>query len=224
MHRSTGRDIIWAQMTPPATAAEAYRDRRSIPALEQLAADCRYAARSVGHTRILSTSMIFVLALGIGVATILVTLFHAVAFRTLPLPDPDRVVKLSLGFAEVNRRVDGHVSQFSYPELTVYQDSTRALSGVAGFRHEHGTWFRGGNRRSVAVALVTANYFKVLQVRPASGRLLADADRRQPAAVISHRLWTDAFGQDPAVIGTSMLIDRQGYTVIGVAERSFSGT
>ena len=207
------------------SVAEAYRDRRGIPVLEQLAADCRYAARSLGQTRILSISMILVLALGIGVTTTLVTLFHAVAFRTLPLPDPDRVVKLSLGFAgEVNRRVSGHVSQFSYPELTLYQGSTRALAGVAGFRHERATWFHDGNRRSVTVGLVTANYFKVLQVQPAAGRLLAGADRLQPAAVISHRLWTDTLRQDPAVIGTSMLIDRQSYTVIGVAERSFSGT
>ena len=207
------------------SVAEAYRDRRGIPVLEQLAADCRYAARSLGQTRILSISMILVLALGIGVTTTLVTLFHAVAFRTLPLPDPDRVVKLSLGFAgEVNRRVSGHVSQFSYPELTLYQGSTRALAGVAGFRHERATWFHDGNRRSVTVGLVTANYFKVLQVQPAAGRLLAGADRLQPAAVISHRLWTDTFRRDPAVIGTSMLIDRQSYTVVGVAERSFSGT
>ncbi len=169
--------------------------------------------------------MILVLALGIGVTTTLVTLFHAVAFRALPLPDSDRIVKLSLGIAgDVNRRVNGHVSQFSYPELTLYRDTTRALSGVAGFRHERATWFHGGNRRPIAAALVTANYFNVLQVRPASGRLLTDADRLQPAAVISHQLWTDAFGQDPAVIGTSMLIDRESYTVIGVAERSFAGT
>ena len=119
------------------SAAEAYRDRRSVPALEQVVGDCRYAARSLGQTRILSASMILVLALGIGVTTTLVTLFHAVAFRALPLPDADRIVKLSLGIAgEVNRRVNGHVSQFSYPELTLYQDTTRALSGVAGFRHE----------------------------------------------------------------------------------------
>ena len=208
-----------------ASVAEAYRDRRGVPALEQVARDCRYAARSLGQTRILSASMILVLALGIGVTTTLVTLFHAVAFRALPLPDADRIVKLSLGIAgDVDRRVEGHVSQFSYPELTLYQDTTRALSGVAGFRHETATWFRGGNRRPIAVALVTTNYFNVLQVRPASGRLLTDADRLQPAAVIGHRLWKDAFGQDPAVIGASMLIDRQGYTVIGVAERSFTGT
>jgi len=207
------------------SVAEAYRDRRSIPMVEQLAADCRYAARSVGQTRMLSTSMILVLALGIGVTTTLVTLLHAVTLRTLPLPEPDRVVKLSLGFAgEVNRRVNGHVSQFSYPELTLYQESTRALAGVAGFRHELAAWFHGGNRRPIVLGLVTANYFNVLQVRPALGRVLADGDRLQPAAVISHRLWIDAFGQDPAVIGTSMLIDRQGYTVIGVADRSFSGT
>ena len=124
------------------SAAEAYRDRRSVPALEQVVGDCRYAARSLGHTRILSASMILVLALGIGVTTTLVTLFHAVAFRALPLPDPDRIVKLSLGIAgDVNRRVNGHVSQFSYPELTLYRETTRALSGVAGFRHERATWF-----------------------------------------------------------------------------------
>jgi predicted permease len=207
------------------SVAEAYRDRRSVPALEQVAQDCRYAARSLGQTRILSASMILVLALGIGVTTTLVTLFHAVAFRALPLTDADRIVKLSLGLAgEFDRRVEGHVSQFSYPELTLYQDTTRALSGVAGFRHESATWFRGGDRRPITVALVTANYFKVLQVRPASGRLLTDADRLQPAAVIGYRLWREALGQDPAVIGESMLIDRQGYTVIGVAERSFTGT
>jgi len=230
-YRRAGLDDAEAQKAAAAkfgsitSAAEAYRDRRSVPALEQVVGDCRYAARSLGQTRILSASMILVLALGIGVTTTLVTLFHAVAFRALPLPDPDRIVKLSLGIAgDVNRRVNGHVSQFSYPELTLYRDTTRALSGVAGFRHERATWFHGGNRRPIAVALVTANYFNVLQVRPASGRLLTDADRLQPAAVISHQLWTDAFGQDPAVIGTSMLIDRDGYTVIGVAERSFTGT
>jgi predicted permease len=207
------------------SAAEAYRDRRSVPALEQVAADCRYAARSLGQTRVLSASIILVLALGIGATTTLMTLFHAVAFRALPLPDAERVVKLSLGIAgDVNRRVNGHVSQFSYPELTLYRDTTRALSGVAGVRQEGATWFHGGNRRPIAVALVTPNYFNVLQVRPAAGRLLTDADRLQPAAVISHRLWSDALGRDPSVVGTSMLIDREGYTVIGVAEQSFAGT
>jgi len=207
------------------SAAEAYRDRRSVPVLEQVATDCRYAARSLGQTRVLSASIILVLALGIGATTTLMTLFHAVAFRALPLPDAERIVKLSLGIAgDVDRRVNGHVSQFSYPELTLYRDTTRALSGVAGVRQEGATWFHAGNRRAIAVALVTPNYFNLLEVRPAAGRLLTDADRLQPAAVISHRLWSDAFGQDPSVIGTSMLIDREGYTVIGVAEQSFAGT
>lgn len=57
-----------------------------------------------------------------------------------PGPDADRIVKLSLGLAgDFDRRVEGHVSQFSYPELTLYQDTTRALSGVAGFRHDRAT-------------------------------------------------------------------------------------
>ena len=208
-----------------ASAAEAYRDRRGLPALEHLARDCRYAARSLTHTRVLSVSMILVLALGIGLTTTMATLFHAVVFRRLSLPEPDRVVKLSLGLdGEVDRRVNGHSSQFSYPELTLYQSTTRALLGVAGTRREQAAWFRGGERRPVGVALVTANYFTVLQVRPSLGRLFTDGDSRQPAAVISHRLWKDVLGQDPAVVGSSMLIDRTGYTVIGVAEPPFRGT
>jgi predicted permease len=207
------------------SAAEAYRDRRGLPALEHWIRDCRYAARSLAQTRILSASMIVVLALGIGLTTTLATLVHAVMFRALPLPEPERVVKLALRLGgEFDRRVNGHVSQFSYPELELYQSATRALSGVAGVRSERATWVRNGERRALAVALVTANYFNVLQVRASSGRLLTNTDGKQPVAVISHRLWTDMFGQDPAVLGASVLIDRVDYTVVGVAERSFAGT
>ena len=214
-----------AQFGSVASAAEAYRDRRGVPALEHLVRDCRYAARSLNHTRVLSVSMILVLALGIGLTTTMATLFHAVVFRRLSLPEPDRVVKLSMGFdGQVDRRVDGAVSSFSYPELAVYQSAARALVGVAGARQENATWFRGGSRRPIKVALMTPNYFTVLQVRPSVGRLLTDSDSRQPAAVISHRLWKDAFGGDPTVVGSPMLIDRMSYMVIGVAEPSFGGT
>lgn len=207
------------------SVAEAYRDRRGLPAFEHWIRDCRYAARSLAQTRVLSASMIVVLALGIGLTTTLATLLHAVMYRALPLPEPERVVKLALRLdGEVNRRVNGHVSQFSYPELELYQSATRALSGVAGVRSENASWMRNGERRALAVALVTANYFNVLQVRASSGRLLTDTDGKQPVAVISHRLWTDMFGQDPAVVGASVLIDRVDYTVVGVAERSFAGT
>ena len=100
------RSAAGAKFGSLASVAEAYRDRRGVPTLEQVARDCRYAARSLRQTRILSVSMILVLALGIGVATTLVTLFHAVAFRALPLPDADRVVKLSLSLAgDFDRRV-----------------------------------------------------------------------------------------------------------------------
>ena len=108
------------------SVAEAYRDRRGLPAFEHWIRDCRYAARSLAQTRVLSASMIVVLALGIGLTTTLATLFHAVMFRALPLPEPERVVKLALRLdGEVNRRVNGHVSQFR----TRSWRSTRARRG-----------------------------------------------------------------------------------------------
>jgi putative ABC transport system permease protein len=169
--------------------------------------------------------MILVLALGIGLTVTIATLFHAIVFRPLPVPEPDRVVKLSMVFSgDVDRRVEGHPSQFSYPELTLYREATRMLSGIAGLRHERATWLDGGQRRPLVAALVTADYFDVLRVQPALGRLIAPTDAEQPVVVISHRLWRQAFDGDPATLGRSLRIDRLDYSIIGVAERSFAGT
>jgi predicted permease len=225
MSEEQSRQAAGARFGSVPSAVDAYRDRRSLPAIEHWMRDCRHAVRSLRHTGVLSASVILVLALGIGVTTAIATLFHAIVFRPLPLDEPDRIVKLTMSLAgDFDRRVEGHQSQFSFPELAVYQAATRTLAGVAGFRHENAIWRRGGERRPVTVALVTSNYFDVLHVRAAAGRVLTGVDATQPAAVISHRLWNEAFVSDTAALGQSILIDRTAYTVVGVADQSFAGT
>src|SRR5262245_54910625 len=214
-----------AEFGSVAAATEAYRDRRGLPAIEDWLRDVRHAFRSLAHTRILSAVMLIVLALGIGLATTLATLFHAVMYRPLSVPEPDRVVKLSQSLGgDVNRHVNGHVSQFSFAEFELYRGNTHALGDVAAMRVERAAWLRGGERRPIRVALVTPTYFRLLATRPAVGRLFVDADSRAPVAVIAHRLWTDAFSQDSGAIGAAVTIDRASYTIVGVAERSFTGT
>jgi putative ABC transport system permease protein len=214
-----------AEFGSVAAAAEAYRDRRGLPAVEHWLRDCRYALRSLAHNRILTAALLIVLAIGVGLVTTLATLFHAVMFRPLAVPDAGRVVKLAqrLG-GDVNRHVDGHASEFSLPEFDLYRSETHALSDVAAVRTERGSWVSGGARSPLSLALVSPNYFHLLQTRPVAGRLFVDADRTSQVVVISHRLWTRGFAQDPNVVSTAMTIDRARYHVVGVAEPSFSGT
>jgi putative ABC transport system permease protein len=204
---------------------DAYRDRRGLPRVEPWFRDVRYAVRSLGRSALLTLSVVVVLGCGIGASTAIVTMLHATVWRPLPVRDADRVVKLSLALqGKFSRHVVGSPSRFSFPEFQSYRDATHVLSGVAALQEQRLTWRGQGEPRALDAALVTGNYFDVLRVEAARGRLLADADTRAPIVVISDRLWQDTFGRDPEVIGRTMNLDRSGYEVVGVAEPGFRGT
>lgn len=205
--------------------AEAYRDRRGIPAIEHAIRDCRHAARSLARSPVLALSMILVLGLGIGLSTVVASVFDTAVWRTLPVPEPDRVVKLALGLSgEVDRRVRGHRSWFSYPELTEYRAATRSFDAVAGFFQKGVIWRADAEPRRLSAALVTSEYFPVVRTGAAAGRVLGPADARQPVVVIGHRLWKESFGGTPDAINRTMILDRAAYAIVGVAAEGFTGT
>jgi predicted permease len=207
------------------SAVGAYRDRRGVPALENWMRECTHAVRSLRRSPVLVLSMVLVLGLGTGISTAVATVFHSAVWSGLPVPESDRVVKMSLTFTgEFSRHVRGDPSRFSYPELTAYRDAARTLEGVAGVDHQSVTWRRDAEIRSLSAALVTGDYFRTLRVRPATGRLFAEGDSRRPVAVISQRLWLEIFGGAPDVLGRGMNLDRSWYSVIGVAADPFTGT
>jgi predicted permease len=219
-HRAAARDF-----GPVAAAAGPYRDRRGLPTLESWAADFRLAIRSSWRSPLVFLSMVFVLGLGIGLSTALATVLHAIAWRGLPVPDPDRVLKIAPEFSgKFSRHVMGGASQFSYPELDAYRLSTHEFENLAGMTHGRATWRHDTSVRSLSAAFVTGEYFSTLRIAPAIGRVLGPADARQPVVVISHRLWTNTFGGRQDVLGTSMALDRSIYVVIGVAPEAFTGT
>jgi predicted permease len=209
-----------------ASATGAYHDRRGLPALERWFRDVKHAVRSLRRSPILALSMVLVLGLGIGLSTAVAAIFDHVAWRGLPVPEPDRVVKIALNFqGALSRQVRGGLHWFSYPELTEYRAVTRAMESVAGVSQMRITWREdaGSRSRRISAALVSADYFRVMRIAPARGRLLAESDARQPVAVISHRLWMEAFGGEPSVLGRTMSIDRGSYAVVGVAIDGFAG-
>jgi predicted permease len=200
------------------------RDRRGLPAIDLLLHDLRLALRTLAGAPGFALSTIGVLAIGISASTGAMTVFDAIAWQPLSVPNPGAVVKVAVSFdGDFDRKVAGHATYLSYPEYEAYASAARALSGLAATRTETVNLEQRGSVMTTAAALVTGNYFNVLGARAAHGRLLSIADDRQPVAVLGHRAWRRHFGADPAVVGQSMLIDRRDYTIVGVAEASFTG-
>ncbi len=187
----------------------------------------RYALRAMLKHRNFTVAALLTLALGIGLNTSIFTLLYSVALRPLPVKDPDRVVNVYqvLG-GEFDRQVEGSASLLSYPEYLNYRDRVAGISGLAASA-DVGLSLGGYNVERISGLMVTDNYFSLLGGGSAAGRTFFDkefdeyrqAPLPSPVAVLSYGFWQRRFGSDPSVIGTSLTLNRQRFTVIGVAAR-----
>jgi predicted permease len=203
--------------------AEVYRERRGLPWLETAARDVRYALRGLRRNPGFTLAAVLSLALGIGANTAIFSMYHALLLRLLPVARPEELVTLY--------RTGGWGSGFcSYPLYREVRKRDDLFSGVVGRTGIEKNGFRaapGDRRETVQVEMVTGNYFPVLGVAPAIGRLFTDDDdgapKSHPLAVLSYDFWKRRFGGDPAVVGQIVTVDKDRVTVIGVAARGFRG-
>jgi putative ABC transport system permease protein len=189
--------------------------------------DLRYSLRALIKHRTFTLAALLTLALGIGINTSIFTLLYSVAFRPLPVKDPDRVVNVYqiLG-GEFSRQVEGNVALLSYPEYLNYRDRVAGLSGLAASADVK-LYLGGNNVERINGLMVSDNYFSLLGGGSAAGRTLFDKECQTPlqcpVAVLSYSFWQRRFGSDPSVVGTSITLNRQRFTVVGVAVREFRG-
>ena len=189
--------------------------------------DFRYALRQLGKAPGFAAVAIITLALGIGANTAIFSLLDQALLRTLPVKDADRLVILqSLGSfnGHTSSRTDENFS-FSYPMYRDLRDSNSVFSGlIATDKVDVGVQWHN-QPELVDGELVSGNYFDVLGVRPALGRLLVASDDvvpdANPVAVLSFSYWQRRFGSDPAVLNQSILINGRPFTVLGVAPPGF---
>ena len=189
--------------------------------------DLRYSLRSLLKHRNFTAAALLTLALGIGLNTSIFTLLYSVAFRPLPVKDPDRVVNVyQILDGEFSRQVEGNVALLSYPEYLNYRDRVAGLSGLAASADVK-LYLGGNNVERINGLMVTDNYFSLLGGGSTIGRTFFDkecqAPLQCPIAVLSHSFWQRRFGSDQNVIGTSVTLNRQRFTVVGVAARDFLG-
>ncbi len=189
--------------------------------------DLRYSLRTLVKHRTFTAAALLTLALGIGINTSIFTLLYSVAFRPLPVKDSNRVVNVyQILDGEFSRQVQGNVALLSYPEYVNYRDRTPALSGLAASA-EVKLYLGGNTVERVNGLMVTDNYFSLLGGGSAFGRTFFDKECQAPSqcpiAVLSHSFWQRRFGSDPSVIGSSLTLNRQRFTVVGVSARDFRG-
>jgi len=189
--------------------------------------DLHYALRSLLKHRNFTTAALLTLALGIGINTSIFTLLYSVAFRPLPVKNPDRVVNVYQTLeGEYSRQVEGNVAMLSYPEYLNYRDSAAGMSDLAASA-DLKLYLGGSNVERINGLMVTDNYFSLLGGGSAVGRTFFDkecqAPLQCPVVVLSYGFWQKRFGSDASVIGTSLILNRHRFTVLGVAAKDFQG-
>jgi predicted permease len=200
--------------------SEKYHAEAGLPLMENLLQDARYTLRMLVKSPGFAAIAILTMALGVGANTAIFSIVDAVLLRSLPYPDPDRLVRVFFNEPGVGLRD----VRFSKPELDdlktragVFEDVTPIFEGSENLT---------GVKQPERVEAVNGSfsYFSMLGVTPQIGRLFGPQDFAPgfaPLAVISDGLWRRAYGADPNVLGRTLRIDGDPTTIIGVLPRGF---
>src|SRR5208282_2617440 len=207
---------------------EIYR-MNSLGILETLWQDLRYAARLLRLNPGFAAAAILSLALGIGANTALFQLLNAVRLRTLPVKNPQELVRVNIDHR--NGATGSFMSR--YPDLTFpmweqIRDHQQAFSGIFAWGPVRLNLARGGEVRNAEGLWVNGEFFNVLGVEPLMGRLFTSADDQRgcgtsSGAVISYSFWQREFGGEAGVLGRTVSLEGQPFSVIGVTPAAFFG-
>jgi putative ABC transport system permease protein len=206
-----------------ALVTELTREVWGWPSLERLWQDVRYATRMLRRSPGFALVATASLALGIGANTAAFSMADAALLRPLPIADPARVVALHAQTPQQG------MNGLSYPDFLDVVSRTRAFEGLVATRTTRLALSRPADPvPQVRFALmVSPRFFQVLGVQPALGRAFTDEEStipgRDAVLVLSDELWRTQFGGDPRVIGSTVHMNGQPFTIVGVAPAQFTG-
>src|SRR2546430_3945821 len=192
--------------------------------MNDLLLDIRYALRVLWKSPAFTLVALVALMLGIGANVVVFGVVNAVLLHPLEVSDPQNLYQLRIG-----SWTSGKALTTSYPAFGDIQQRNTTLSEFGGFNGFCQVRLHWGDAvRNVSGYAVTGNYFDLLGVRPEVGRFIQAADEHGPNSapyvVLSDSLWRRAFNADPGVVGTTVQLNKQQFTVIGVAPARFHGT
>jgi len=189
------------------------RDARGGRWLEQLRQDTRYALRVLGRGRGFVAVAVLTLALGVGANTAIFSVVRGVLLRSLPYPEPERLVA-------VQSVIRGSPTAVSPPDFVDWRAQAKSFSGLAAYFLSTTNLTGTGEPERLTQARVSANFFDLLGVRPARGRGFLpgeDAVEAPRVAILSDGLWRRRFGAEPSIVGRTIRLDDFPTTVVGIA-------
>jgi predicted permease len=185
--------------------------------------DLRYALRVLVKSPAFTAITVLTMGLGIGANATVFSFVSALLLRPAPgVADPTSLIAVfTSDFSS------GPYGDNSYPDYESLRDGVPALSALAAESEDATAVVRVGDTlERVRVSSVTSEYFDVLGLRPATGRLIGPRDTKpdaDPVVVIGHSLWRRMFASDPAVLGETLILNARKHTIVGVAQRDFVG-
>jgi predicted permease len=189
--------------------------------------DVRYGLRMLRKNPGFTAVAVISLGLGIGANTTIFSFVNALLFRPPAVEAPDEL--LEVWNQNTQGKGVGRYMPLTYPDYLYYRDHNHVFSGLLAFDGDPRivSWSRSGQGERAQGALVSANFFSVLGVKPALGRTFLAEEDQPPGAhavvVLSHAFWQQRLGSDPRVLGKTFNFNGTNFTVVGVAPAGFSG-
>jgi len=192
----------------------------------------QFALRSLFRSPFVTVVAIVSLGLGIGANAAIFSMFDQMLLRSLPVPDPGRLVNLAAPGPKPGSQSSNNAgrteSVFSYPMFRDLEKAQTVFTGIAA----HRTFGANLSYRKQTLngdgMFVSGSYFQVLGLQPALGRLIGPADDKapgeSPVVVLSHDYWRTRFDASPSVINDTIIVNGQSMTIVGVAPPGFDGT
>jgi predicted permease len=190
--------------------------------------DLRFGLRTLRRSPVFTAVAVLSLALGIGANTSIFSLLSQVMFRLLPVAEPERLVVFHTeGQREGTSSSDNHEAVFSYPMYRDLRDRSEVFEGVIARSSAPVSFSSGGQTERARAELVSGNFFEVLGLRAALGRVFTPEDDRLPGAhpviVLSYGYWKRRFGGSPEILNQKVNVNGHPMVVIGVAPLGFRG-
>ena len=202
---------------------ETFRDSHGLRWLEDARRDVRHALRTLRRSPVFTGAAVLTMAVGVTAVIVIFAVLNAFMLRPMPVERPEELVSVSTG-------PDRHVSTphgVSFPHLQDYRQERATFVDLAGYNVEVAGLNADNATDRITMYSVTDNYFTLLGVRPAIGRLIQPNEGRArgdaPVIVLTHEYWQARFGGDPSIVGRSVRLNGRLFTVIGVTPPPFDG-
>ncbi len=193
--------------------------------------DLLHGVRALRRSPVFTTAAVLSLALGIGANTAIFSLLDQVVLRSLPVPDPERLVALHGSYSGPGENSSSSTtnseSVFPYPLYRDLRDRIPTFAGILACATApvRVTW--QGSTQAAQAEITTGNYFTTLRVAATLGRVIAPEDDgapgAHPVAVLSHSFWTSRLGANPGIVNQTVGINGHPFVVVGVASANFNG-